>query len=65
LTLAELDARNRIGVNVIGLRKASGELVINPPLDTILQKSMKLFVLGTVDQIRRLNEFIGIQSPSL
>ena len=65
LTLAELDARNRIGVNVIGLRKASGELVINPPLETTLQKSMKLFVLGTVDQIRRLNEFIGIQSPSL
>jgi voltage-gated potassium channel len=65
MTLAEIDARNRIGVNVIGLRKASGELVINPPLDTVLQSSMKLFVLGTADQIRRLNDFIGIQSPSL
>jgi voltage-gated potassium channel len=65
LTLAEIDARNRIGVNVIGLRKASGEMVINPPLDTTLQASMKLFVLGTADQIRRLNDFIGIQSPSL
>ena len=32
MTLAEIDARNRIGVNVIGLRKASGEMVINPPL---------------------------------
>jgi len=65
MTLAEIDARNRIGVNVIGLRKASGEMVINPPLDTTLQASMKLFVLGTADQIRRLNDFIGIQSPSL
>jgi voltage-gated potassium channel len=65
MTLAEIDARNRIGVNVIGLRKATGELVINPPLDTTLQASMKLFVLGTADQIRRLNDFIGIQSPSL
>ena len=34
MTLAEIDARNRIGVNVIGLRKASGEMVINPPLNT-------------------------------
>ena len=65
MTLAEIDARNRIGVNVIGLRKASGEMVINPPLNTTLQASMKLFVLGTADQIRRLNDFIGIQSPSL
>lgn len=65
MTLAEIDARNRIGVNVIGLRKATGELVINPPLDTTLKASMKLFVLGTADQIRRLNDFIGIQSPSL
>ena len=65
MTLAEIDARNRIGVNVIGLRKVSGEMVINPPLDTTLQASMKLFVLGTADQIRRLNDFIGIQSPSL
>ena len=44
MTLAEIDARNRIGVNVIGLRKASGEMVINPPLDTTLQASMKLCV---------------------
>lgn len=65
MTLAEIDARNRIGVNVIGLRKASGEMVINPPLDTTLEASMKLFVLGTADQIRRLNDYIGIQSPSL
>ena len=65
MTLAEIDARNRIGVNVIGLRKASGEMVINPPKNTELRASMKLFVLGTADQIRQLNEFVGIQSPSL
>lgn len=63
MTLAEIDARNRIGVNVIGLRTAEGEMVINPNLDTPLHASMKLFVLGTADQIRRLNDFIGIQSP--
>ena len=65
MTLGEIDARDRFGINVIGLRTASGEMVINPSLDTMLHASMKLFVLGTADQIRRLNESIGIQSPSL
>jgi len=64
-TLGEMNARNRIGVNVIGLKRASGDLVINPPSDTVLDESVKLFVLGTADQIRRLNEFLGIQSPNL
>ncbi|MDA0303936.1 MAG: NAD-binding protein [Bacteroidetes bacterium] len=63
-TLGEMDAKNRIGVNVIGLKRASGEMVINPSPDTRLDQSVKLFVLGTVEQIRRLNEFLGIQSPS-
>ena len=63
-TLGEMDTRNRIGVNVIGLKRASGDLVINPPSDTVLDESVKLFVLGKADQIRRLNEFLGIQSPN-
>lgn len=64
-TLGEMNAKNRIGVNVIGLKRASGEMVINPASDTRLDQSVKLFVLGTADQIRLLNEFLGIQSPSL
>jgi voltage-gated potassium channel len=64
LTLGEIDARNKIGVNVIGLRNANGELVINPAPSTELHESMKLFVLGDVQQIRMLNEYLGIQTPS-
>lgn len=64
-TLGEMDAKNRIGVNVIGLKRASGEMVINPAPETRLDQSVKLFVLGTADQIRLLNEFLGIQSPTL
>ena len=60
-----MDAKNRIGVNVIGLKRASGEMVINPAPETRLDQSVKLFVLGTADQIRLLNEFLGIQSPTL
>lgn len=64
LTLGEIDARNKIGVNVIGLRNANGEIVINPAPSTELHESMKLFVLGDVQQIRMLNEYLGIQTPS-
>ena len=63
LTLEEIDARNRIGVNVIGLRRASGEMVINPSPKTELHETMKLFVLGDAEQIRSLNEYLGIQTP--
>ena len=51
-TLGEMDAKNRMGVNVIGLKRASGEMVINPAPETRLDQSVKLFVLGTADQIR-------------
>jgi len=64
LTLGEIDARNRIGVNVIGLRRANGEMVINPAPTTELHESMKLFVLGDAKQIRLLNEYLGIQTPA-
>ena len=63
LTLGEVDSRNLIGVNVIGLRKVNGEMVINPSPNTKLHESMKLFVLGDADQIRLLNEYLGIQTP--
>jgi voltage-gated potassium channel len=63
LTLEEIDARNRIGVNVIGLRRANGEMVINPSPKTELHETMKLFVLGDAEQIRSLNEYLGIQTP--
>ena len=64
LTLGEIDARNRIGVNVIGLRRANGEMVINPAPTTEVHESMKLFVLGDAKQIRLLNEYLGIQTPA-
>ena len=64
-TLGELDARNRVGVNVVGLKKSDGDFVINPDRDTPLDDACKLFVLGTVDQIRTLNRLLGIQPPQV
>lgn len=62
-TLGELDARNRVGVNVVGMKKSDGHFVINPDRDTPLDDACKLFVLGTADQIRTLNRLLGIQPP--
>ena len=62
-TLGELDARNRIGVNVIGIKRASGEYVINPGPETPLDDACKLFVLGNADQISKLNRVLGVSAP--
>jgi voltage-gated potassium channel len=62
-TLGELDARNRVGVNVVGMKKSDGNFVINPGRDTPLDEACKLFVLGTVDQIKTMNRLLGIQPP--
>ena len=64
-TLGELNSKIQVGVNAIVLKRASGEMVINPAADTRLNQSVKLFVLGAAVQIRVLNELVGIQSPAV
>jgi voltage-gated potassium channel len=60
-TLGELDARNRVGVNVVGIKKSDGHFIINPGASTPLDDACKLFVLGTAEQIKTLNRLLGIQ----
>ena len=62
-TLGELDARNRVGVNVVGVKQSDGNFIINPGRDTPLDDACKLFVLGTDDQLRTMNRILGIQPP--
>ena len=62
-TLGELDARNRVGVNVVGVKQSDGNFIINPGSDTPLDDACKLFVLGTADQLRTMNRILGIQPP--
>ena len=45
--------------------KSDGNFIINPGSQTPLDDACKLFVLGTVDQIRTLNRLLGIQPSSL
>jgi len=62
-TLGEVDARNRLGVNVIGVKTSAGEFIINPGPDTALDSACKLFVLGNENQLRLLNRLFGLQTP--
>jgi voltage-gated potassium channel len=62
-TLGEVDARNRIGVNVIGVKTSEGEFIINPGPETKLDNACKLFVLGSGQQLRLLNRLFGLQTP--
>ena len=55
ITLKELHARNKYGVNIIGFKTTEGDYIINPDPDTIIVPNSKLFVLGTSRQINGLN----------
>jgi K+/H+ antiporter YhaU regulatory subunit KhtT len=50
----ELELRKMTGANIIGLKKATGDFIINPTPETKLMDNYKLFVLGTTPQIESL-----------
>lgn len=57
--LKELELRKMTGANIIGLKKSTGEFVINPSPETILMDNYKLFVLGTKEQIKALTRVVN------
>ena len=52
------------GVNIIGIRKATGEFLINPSPERMLMDNFKLFVLGTRQQINALKELLETDAIS-
>jgi voltage-gated potassium channel len=60
-TIASLRIHERTGVSIIGIRNNNAEFLLNPPIDSILEEGIKLFVLGNDDQIAHLKkEFLRI-----
>ncbi len=57
-TIRELDIRNAISVNIIGLRRKDGTYIVNPSPDEQLHNGDALFVLGTNEQINTLTKLI-------
>lgn len=58
-TLIESDIRKTAGTIVLAIRKATGELITNPPSDTRIGENDLLICLGTNDQVRALRKLAG------
>jgi len=59
-TIGDLNARYNTGCSIIGLKRETGEYVINPGPDTYLEKKSKLFVLGNSNQVSKLNKMLNV-----
>jgi voltage-gated potassium channel len=58
-SIKELEIRNKTGANIIGIKTADGNYMINPSPDTVMKPGAKLFVLGTKDQVTKFKEIIS------
>ena len=54
--IRDLGIRRKSGANIIGLKTATGDIIVNPTPDTKLMPLAKLFVLGTDEQISILKD---------
>ncbi len=59
-TLRDLEARYKTSCTVIGYKTVTGDYVVNPGPDTLLEANSKLFVLGKQEQIISLNELLNL-----
>jgi voltage-gated potassium channel len=59
-TLEELELRERTGCNVIGYRDEKGKQFINPEAKRVLSADGKLIVLGTRENIKKLNRIFQL-----
>jgi voltage-gated potassium channel len=53
-SLTEIMNWKKTGVNCIGVKNKDGKFLINPPENTIIEKGMKVIVLGTRVQINQM-----------
>lgn len=57
-SIRELDVRNAIGTNILGMRRNDGSYLVNPSADTLIHEGDAIFVLGTNDQIVTLKKLL-------
>jgi voltage-gated potassium channel len=57
-SLGELRTGNVTGTTIIGLKNGDDKYVFNPGSEYVLNKADQLFVLGSPEQVRQLNNFL-------
>jgi voltage-gated potassium channel len=59
-TIGQLEAKRITGVTIIGFKTPEGRYIINPDYELAVVPHSKLFVLGSAEQIQKLNSIFGI-----
>ncbi len=57
-SLRQLQVRRDLGVIVLAIRRASGEMVFNPPADAIIDGGDYLIVMGEHENLRKLEALV-------
>jgi len=60
-TIDQIGIRKKSGVNIIGYKTSKGSYIINPPPETIVMPTSKLFVLGTPEQIQNMKTLMRVK----
>lgn len=59
-TIGQLEAKRLTGVTIVGFKTPYGEYIINPDYDIEVVPHSTLFVLGSAEQIQKLNALFGL-----
>ena len=59
-TIREMQLRKEVGVIVLAIRSASGEMLFNPPPDTPVREADYLIVMGRPENLRALETMVAI-----
>jgi voltage-gated potassium channel len=58
-TLSDMHVNNKIGVIVLGVRRANGEMLFNPPHDQKLSVGDYLIVMGEMDPLEEMRQLLS------
>ena len=57
-SIKELISKNNSGANIMGVKIAKGNYIFNPTDEIIMSSDLKLFALGSPDQLKKLRSII-------
>jgi voltage-gated potassium channel len=60
-SIKDMQIRRDLGVVVLAIRKSDGQMLFNPPSDTVIVGGDCLIVMGERDHLRRLNEILLVR----
>lgn len=60
-SIKDLEVQRQTGARIIGLKTESRKIIVNPDAHMKLVKGSKLFVLGTAEQVKKLEEALNAQ----